>query len=226
MKRMQVFGLVVLVLFAPLMTIIIQRAIASPDPDPMVGLGYIFDVDSTMTYDLIVQGSQDGTGKWIVNPGVTYLVTLREVEYNYASISVHGSYTDASKWEIIIGTDIAASGTELRGTDSTWYYWFTVTIPSGAGCTITIHYKQGPSDTSGNPNSETHVAAETRAASWVPGTSDPTQYAGKLKNYYPTGGAVPCVAPGVPEFPFVSAVVTSLGLIGALLIRRRQKKLK
>ena len=31
-------------------------------------------------------------------------------------------------------------------------------------------------------------------------------------------------ANGVPEFPFASVVVTSFGLIGALLVRRRQKK--
>lgn len=222
MKRILLIGFV-LVLSAPLMTIIMQRAFASPDPQ--VGLGYIFDVDPLPApYDFIVQGSQDPTGKWIVNPGVTYVITLREVEYNYARISIHGSYTDGSEWTIVRGLDIPNDGADPSGRG--WVYYFDVTIPDNAGCTITIHYEQGPSDTSGNPNSETHVAAQTAASSWVPGTSVPDQFAGKLKNYYPGGGAIPCEAAGVPEFPFMSAVATSLGLIGALLVRRRQKKLK
>lgn len=225
MKRMLVLGILVLVLFAPLMTITMQRALA--EPDPTVGLGYIFDFDpSPYSYDIAtVDGIKDPQGSFKVNQGVSYLVTLREVEFNHADISVHGSYMDGTKWEIVIGTDIPADGTDPS---NGWYYWFTVTIPDtpGAGCTGTVHYRKGASDTSGNPNDETHVAAEEPAAVWDPMVNDHHQKAGHFKVYYPGGDAVPCVEVGVPEFPFASAVAISLGLIGALLIRRRQKKLK
>ncbi len=223
MKRMLVFGLVVFVLFAPLMTIATQRAFA--DPHPTVGLGYIFDFDHTpYEYDLDVDGSQDAQKNWVVSGGVTYLVTLREVEFDHANISVHGKYQDGTKWEIVIGTDIANDGSEVSGRG--WYYWFSVVIPSSAGCTGTVHYRKGPSDASGNPNGETHNAAEEPADVWDPTVQNHFQKTGHFKLYYTDGKPVPCEALGVPEFPFASAVATSIGLIGALLIKRRQKKLK
>jgi len=223
MKTKLAFGFTVLILLAPLMTIFMQRAVASPDPT--VGLGYIFDFDpSPYSYDITtVDGIKDAQGNFKVNQGVTYLVTLREVEFDHANISVHGKNMDGTPWSITIGYDIAASGVDPS---NGWYYWFTVTIPDTAGCTGTIHYEKGSSDTSGNPNGETHVAAEEPAAIWDPMVNNHGQYAGHFKVYYLNGEPVPCVAPGVPEFPFVSAVATSLGLIGTLLIRRRQKKLK
>jgi len=212
MKRMIALGILILFLLTPLMTMIVQRAIA--DPSPTVGLGVLTVLGTT----------QDAQGNWIVNPGVTYTMNITEVEFNHADISVHGKYTNGFDWSIVIGIDIAATGTMANGRG--WFYVFSVTIPGEAGCTGTVHYRKGASDTSGNPDGEIHVAAEKPATEWDPTVNEHHQVAGHFKLYYLGGGEIPCVAPGVPEFPFVSAVVTSLGLIGALLIRRRQNKPK
>lgn len=205
MRKLLLIGILAVVLLTPLL---VQTVFSNPD----VGLGYI---------SAFVPATQDKNGMWNVSQGGTYTVTLKEVEFDHADISVHGSYTDGTKWEIVIGTDIAATGAmHPRG----WYYTFTVNLPSGAGCTGTIHYRKGASDGSGNPNGMTHVAAEEAAGVWDPTVHYHKQKAGHFKFYYADGTPIPCQEMGVPEFPFATAVVTSLGLAGAFLVRRRTKK--
>ena len=206
-RTVVIVSLFFLVLVVPMVTIV-PNVYANPGAND--GLGYISNVEGT---------SQDGNGMWIVVPSSTYWVVLSQMEFDHADISVHGSYTDGTPW-VISFPNLAATGTSTPG----WYYRFKVAIPANAGCTIVIHYYKSDSDGSGNPDLGQRHAADAPAAVWDPTVRDHGQGIGHLKTYYVGGGPVPCQVFSTPEFPLSTAAITSLGLIGALVIRRRQSK--
>jgi len=194
LKKTLLIGLLTLVIAAPLLTIVAQRAFA--EPDPMVGLGYIFDVSPSGGMEI------PGSKKWKVQQGVTATVALKEVEFPLVDVWVAGAYTNGIPWKIQVLDDYSVVGGTVV---------FSFTFPLNAGCTGVFQYK----DSTG-VDPENHVAA-------VYSASQGQQEAGGFKMFDSQWNPAPCV-PGVPELSLGSAVVTSIGLVAALALRRRHQK--
>lgn len=193
MKKSLLIGLLTLLVAAPLLTIAVQKVLA--DPDPTVGLGYVFDVSPN-------QGI-DPSKKWLVKQGDTVTVTLEEAtDLSVVDVFVTGSYMDGTPWKIKVLDDYTIVGGTIT---------FSFTVPATAGCTGVFQYRNF------DETGDTHVAAAASA-------SQGTQEAGGYKVVDDQGNPVPCGVPGVAEFSTASAVVTSIGLIAALAVRRRYKK--
>ena len=167
-----------------------------------IGEGVLADVIDCDT-GVSVPKTPDNLGAFVVIPGGRYRVRLTNIEAEFTSpitVYIKGKHTDGSSWIITLESQTITEKREIE-TDC-------FTIPSTAGCTIVVAY--------GTPG---HLACDL----------NPPPQPGHMKTFYddepPFDNPVPCEAPGVPEFTLGSAIVVSLGLLAAYVVRRRQKML-
>lgn len=179
------------------LVILIPLTVQVAFSDPGIAPGVLADVYYSGTTNSV---PWDGN-MWVVVQGGSYQAHLTDIEYTgKTDVFIKGKYTDGTSWIITLEDQIISGGEII--TDP-------FTIFSTAGCTITVAYSH-----------EGHMARDP----------SPPPTVAHMKTYYddeePFDNPVPCEKFGIPEFPFTSAVAISLGLIGALFVRRRQKKLK